>query len=547
MGLSFIQVMLILMAATLISEDLACVSAGLLSATEQLPLGLGILACGVGIWSGDLLLYAIGRGVRDGLLRGDWLSRWITAETLASGEKLITEKGTRFLVASRFLPGSRLPGYLAAGALRYPFRKFMLIMALAVAAWTPLLCFLSLSLGMSVLPWLHDWRLWLVLPAAWLILAFAAKGIPMLFTWRGRRLLVSRWTRLTRWEFWPSWAFYPPVILWIFLLSLRHRSLTVVMLCNPGIRLSGLAMESKSNILSALAKDNPYASAIAAWASLAPGQPEERLTALREFMREHALGYPIVLKPDVGERGQGVAIIRNETAALQYLTECTGLVIAQRYIGGLEFGVFYSRKPGAARGEIISLAQKHPFNLQGDGVHTLEELVLSHPRAVAMAGYFEKKFAREYPRIPGNGEEVKLAEIGTHSRGAIFTDARSLLTDALQNTVDNITAPFSGFHYGRYDLRVPSIEDLRNGRNLQILELNGMTAEPVHIYDPAYPLIRAWIDACAAWSAAFSAGAALRDAGHTAPTIREIWAALNQHRNHPWFEADAILSASSPA
>ncbi len=548
MGLSVIQVMLVLVLATFISEDLACVSAGLLAAASQLNLGLGILACAVGIWSSDMLLYAVGRGFRSGLLRGAWIKRWVSAENLAAGEKLIAEKGSRFLVASRFLPGSRLPGYLAAGALRYPFAKFMLILAFAVAIWTPLLCLLSLAFGMTVLPWFHDWRLWIVIPVAWVALATAAKFFPMLLTWRGRRLLLSRWVRLTRWEFWPSWAFYTPVALWIFWLSLRHRSLTVVTICNPGIPLSGLAMESKSGILTALGKDNPHGDAIATWTALPPGQPEARLAALLSFMHVDGLSFPIVLKPDVGERGQGVAIIRDEAAALRYLTECSDLVIAQRYVGGLEFGVFYSRQPGAVRGDILSIAQKHPFSLRGDGEHTLEELVLTHPRAVAMAAYFAKKFAHQYTRIPALGEEIKLAEIGTHCRGAIFTDARRYLTDALRQSVDDLTQPFSGFHYGRYDLRVPSIEDLKAGLNLQVLELNGMTAEPVHIYDPSYPIIQAWRDVSAGWSAAYAAGSAMRAAGHPVPSLRDIRSALQQHRNHAWFEADTLFSSTaSPA
>jgi hypothetical protein len=492
-----------------------------------------------------MLLYGLGRGLRSGLLRAEWFQRWFPADKLAAGERLIAEKGTRFLFASRFLPGSRLPGYLAAGALRYPWPKFMLILAAAVAVWTPLLCLLSLAFGMTVLPWLHDWRLWIAVPVAWLALATAARCLPMLLTWRGRRLLWSRWIRLTRWEFWPSWAFYLPVALWIAWLALRHRSLTVVTLCNPGIPLSGLAMESKSAILTALGKGNPHAAGIATWTALRPGLPEARLDALRSFMRAHALSYPIVLKPDVGERWQGVAIISDEVAATAYLTACVDVVIAQRYIGGLEFGVFYARQPGADRGDIISLAEKHPFSLHGDGEHTLEELVLAHPRAVAMAAYFAKKFAQEYSRIPGRGEEIKLAEIGTHCRGAIFTDARCHLTDALRRAVDDLTQPFSGFHYGRYDLRVPSIEDLKAGRNLQVLELNGMTAEPVHVYDPGYPLLRAWRDVCAGWTAAYAAGAALRGAGHPVPTLRAIRTALRQHRRHSWFEADNLLATTA--
>jgi membrane protein DedA with SNARE-associated domain len=547
MGMPAAQVMLILVIGTYVSEDLSCVCAGLLAAADQLPVTLGILACGIGIWSSDMLLYLLGRGLADGFLRGPWIKRWIPASKLAAGERLMAEKGTRFLVASRFLPGSRLPGYIAAGALKYPFRRFMLILALAVAIWTPMICLLALSLGMAILPWLHDWRLWIALPAVWLALSLAVKFVPMLFSWRGRRLLVSRWIRLTRWEFWPGWAFYAPITLWILWLSLRHRSVTVVALCNPGIRLSGIAMESKSGILTALGTDNPHASMIATWTALEQGPPEERLLALKTFMQNEGLSYPIILKPDVGERGQGVAIIRDEPDALQYLKECQGLVIAQRYVAGLEFGVFYHRKPGDPRGEIISVAQKHPFSLHGDGQRTLEELVLADPRAVAMAAYFLKKFAHELKRVPAQGEEVPLAQIGTHCRGAIFTDARHHLTADLQRAVDELTTPFDGFHFGRYDLRVPSIEDLKAGRGLQVLELNGMTAEPVHIYQPGYPLWQAWLDVCKAWSAAYAAGAAIRHTGVRVPTIRDVWAALEQHRHHDWFEADSLLPTISHA
>lgn len=301
-------------------------------------------------------------------------------------------------------------------------------------------------------------------------------------------------------------------------------------------------MESKSEILSALAQNNSQSSAIATWTALKMGSPQSRLEALRDFMMGESLSYPIVLKPDVGERGQGVAIIRDEYSALRYLTDCRELVIAQRFIGGLEFGVFYSRKPNSSTGTIISLAQKHTFSLRGDGQHTLQDLVLAHPRAVAMARYYEKKFAHRYTLIPILGEEIKLAEIGTHCRGAIFTDARHHLTEELREAVDAMTKPFNGFHYGRYDLRVPCLEDLKAGRNLQVLELNGLTAEPVHVYDPNYSLIQAWRDVCSGWSLAFAAGAANREAGIPVPRLREIFAALRLHRRYAWFEADTLLA-----
>jgi len=546
-GMSALALMALLMLSTLASEDLACVSAGLLAASGQLPLGLGIVACAIGIWIGDVGLYAVGRGVRRGLLQWPWVIRFVSPARLAVGERFFAQNGTRFLFASRFLPGSRLPGYLAAGALRYPLWKFMLILAIGAIVWAPLLCLLALSLGMSILPWLHDWRLWLAVPFVWLVIGLAGQLAVGLMTWRGRRLLLSRWMRLTQWEFWPGWAFYPPVALWFIWLGIKHRSLTVFTLCNPGIRFGGLVMESKSAILTALGAQNLHSSAIATWTLLVPGETSDRVAALHGFMTAHDLAYPIVLKPDIGERGQGVAIVRDEQAAQRYLAFCRQGVIAQRYIEGLEFGVFYCRQPGDKTGRIVSLSQKHLFSLHGDGVSTLEELIFTHPRALAMAPYYMKKFAERLSEVPAFGVEVKLAEIGTHCRGAIFTDARRHLTEDLCREIDALTQPFVGFHYGRYDLRVPSLEDLKAGRHFQVLELNGVTAEPVHVYQPGYPLWRGWQDVCACWSAAFAAGAAIRSTGHPAPRIRDVIAELKKHRHHAWFEADDLLKKSNPS
>jgi len=531
-----------LVVGTLVSEDLTCVSAGLLAAAGKLPLEAGMAACAAGIWLGDMLLFVIGWLARSGLLRWHWAARQVSSERLQVGEGFLTRHGWQVLLATRFLPGSRLPMYLAAGALRYPPAKFMLILAVGAALWTPPLCWLAMNAGQAVLPWLHDWRLWLLVPLAWFLAVVFGRLVSSVVSWRGRRLWVARWKRFTQWEFWPAWAFYTPILPWLGWLVLRHRSLTVPLLCNPGIRLGGLVMESKSAILSALMQNNPRREAIAAWALLPAGTQDSRMQNLRDFMSAHGLTFPVVLKPDIGERGQGVAVVQDEAEASAYLQSCAHKVIAQRYVTGLEFGVFYCRQPGEARGRILSLAGKHPLSLQGDGQRTLEQLILSHPRAVAMAPYFLKKFATSLATVPGAGEEVKLATLGTHCRGAIFTDERAHLTEALLQAIDELTQPFTGFHYGRYDLRVPSLPELHAGRHLQVLELNGVLAEPVHIYQPGYSLLRAWRDVCEAWSEAFAAGAALRAEGLEPPQLADIWQQLRIHRQHAWFEADHLLS-----
>ncbi len=55
-------------------------------------------------------------------------------------------------------------------------------------------------------------------------------------------------------------------------------------------------------------------------------------------------------------------------------------------------------------------------------------------------------------------------------------------------TFDEIAKRIGAFYYGRFDIRVPNLSDLENGVNISILELNGLTSDAAHIFDPNYRL-----------------------------------------------------------
>jgi hypothetical protein len=101
--------------------------------------------------------------------------------------------------------------------------------------------------------------------------------------------------------------------------------------------------------------------------------------------------------------------------------------------------------------------------------------------------------------------------------------------------MDEIANAFPGFHFGRFDLRVPNEQALREGRELRILELNGLTAEVAHIYDPGNSLFSAWRDIMQQWRLAFAIAAANRRAGARPSSWGEIlsdWGrARREHRN----------------
>jgi hypothetical protein len=332
---------------------------------------------------------------------------------------------------------------------------------------------------------------------------------------------LGKWRRLTRWEFWPSWAVYPPVVIYCGWLALKHRGATVFTAVNPGIGAGGgLVGESKSEILTGLAGAGE---AVAAWTLIVPGDPATRAMQLARFTATHR--WPVVLKPDVGERGAGVVIARDAATVHATLAREPRALIAQAYVAGVEFGVFYMRTPGAETGEIFAITDKRMLTVTGDGRRTLEQLILGDERAVCMGTFFLETFAERLESVPKAGAGVTLAELGTHCRGALFLDGADLVTTELSAAVERVSRTFKGFYFGRYDVRTESAEALRAGR-FTVIELNGLTSEATNIYDPKHSVWFGWRTLMEQWRRAFEIGAANRARGVRPLTVRQIWALL---------------------
>ena len=202
---------------------------------------------------------------------------------------------------------------------------------------------------------------------------------------RWRRKLAGWCGRWSRWEFWPAFLIYPPVALYIAYLGIRFRSLTLFTAANPAIPASGFVGESKHQILEQL-KD---AAELLPHSMLIESRlPAQRIAEAEEFIRRHGLQFPIVLKPDAGQRGAGVSIIRSTEKMQTYLGQGSFPVILQEYISGQEYGVFYYRYPGEDRGRVFSVTEKRMPVLVGDGKRTLEELILEDERAVCLSEFY---------------------------------------------------------------------------------------------------------------------------------------------------------------
>ncbi|HEY2120838.1 MAG TPA: alpha/beta fold hydrolase [Candidatus Acidoferrum sp.] len=524
-----IVLFLALALSTLISEDLACIAAGLLVSDGRAGFLLVTLACLIGIFAGDMMLFLIGKIVGRKTLQWKPVQWLVSPQRLENSQKWLERNGAAVIFTSRFIPGTRLPTYLAAGLLHRRSLRFILYFLVSAAVWTPLLVGSAAGLFLPLMhygPMATKPLLIKIVLTAVLMLILLRVGMKVA-TFRGRRQLVGWLYRKVRWEFWPMYVFYPPVFLYVLYLSVKYRGLTAFTSCNPGIVAGGFVGESKCDILKRLSGARE---AMLRFALIPKGDAAERVETAKAFLERAGLQFPVVLKPDAGQRGSGVAVIRSDEVLSNYLTNTNYDTIIQEYAEGKEFGVFYYRNPKEPTGHIFSITEKRLPVLVGDGVQTLEHLILSDDRAVCMANFYARKNAGRLEKILANGESVQLVELGTHCRGAIFLDGSAAITPALTVTIDRISKTFEGFYFGRYDIRAPSVEDLMAGRNLKIVELNGVSSEATHIYDPKLSLFKAYRVLFEQWRIAFEIGCENRARGCKPATVSELLQFLVQYQ-----------------
>ena len=529
-GVALFATAVLLAVATFASEDLACISAGVLAAQGRIDLTTAILACFAGIFIGDVATMLAGRWLGRGALTRAPLRWWIKPADVERAGRGFAKRETAAIFISRFVPGARVATYFTAGMLSKRPQWIVICLALAAALWAPLLVGASMLLGETFVERLFTGNVLINLVLAAPAIAVLLRLARALATHRGRRLLAGAWARWTQWEFWPMWLFYPPVVAYIAWLTLRHRGLTFTA-ANPAIPASGLVGESKIDILRALNDSE-------GWVARADvlrltGTLEQRIERARATMARLGLRYPVALKPDIGERGSGVSIARDDAQMAAHLRDASEDTIIQEYVPGHEFGVFYVRRPGAARGRIFRITDKRMPVLTGDGARTLSQLILDDARAVAMAEFYIEQQGEAAERVPAIGERVQLVELGTHCRGAIFLDGTALATPALEAAIERVSRHFDGFFFGRYDIRTPDLSAFQRGEGFKVIELNGVTSEATSIYDPKHSLLDAYRTLFEQWRLAFEIGEANLRAGAQPLSWRQLLRLLRTRRLEP--------------
>jgi len=296
---------------------------------------------------------------------------------------------------------------------------------------------------------------------------------------------VRRWYIKTfQWEYWPMWVVYLPVSFYYIYLAIKAKSLFFFSAANPGIETGGAFFESKWKIFQ-LIPSAYYPKTIYITA-------HETLDKVQEALDAASINFPVIAKPDRGECGWLVQKISNIGELTAYLNKVNIPFLIQEYVDyPLEFSIFYYRHPSSNKGILTSITFKKLLTLTGDGHSTIEELILQNDRSFLQFQRLKELNTIDFSSVLQKGEEQVIVPYGNHVLGAMFLDYNHIIDEQLNNTFDTISNQIEGFYFGRFDLRCTSIEDLKQGKNIAILELNGVGAEPAHIYQPGFSFFKA--------------------------------------------------------
>ena len=230
-----------------ISEDAATISSALSLFGGPITWPVGFAACFAGIWLGDLGLYSLARCFGKPILKSRWIARFADPAAIARCQIRFNNHASLALLGSRFVPGTRLPTYLAAGLLSMPVTQFAAVTPFGALVWIGGIFIITKLLGSQALigfSFLQGKIAAIVFTAFFLtatlfllkrLVTDGRDGSPSRplgashgaarpavspyhavskagtcsrsQKWRSP-VLIRRWMH---WEFWPAWLFYIPV------------------------------------------------------------------------------------------------------------------------------------------------------------------------------------------------------------------------------------------------------------------------------------------------------------------------------------------------
>jgi membrane protein DedA with SNARE-associated domain len=416
-------------------EDLAIVLGAYLVVNDIMPVALVALCIYCGMVASDFALYGIGAGAR----YVPWLSRLAIDDRVRSFAAALKSNLLGVVALCRVVPGVVFVAFVACGWARVPLARFTMASLLGSALYLPLMLCIAVVLG-DTLDSRVGWWTW---PFLFCVLSaigflrrqafnFQDRPVPA----GGKRLAHAcpRDARVSAIHRIPSGLFYLPLIAsWMGFAS-RYRSLTLPTIanpCHPGAVMWG---ESKSGYLvDVTGGAREYvADFIAVTRSVGQRTLFADLERIRQFLCSAGLAFPLIAKPDIGRHG--MRRVDDVAALREYLRHFPPgqKVILQRFVPHTgEASVLYARLPGAQSGRVLSLS------FRADGC---------------------------------------------------WRDAWRHVTPEFEARIDAIARSMREFHYGRFNLRFASPDDLMRAENFSVIEIAGITGGTNPDWDRSLPL-----------------------------------------------------------
>ena len=491
--------------ATFVHEFIAIGIAAYSVADHRLSLGLATLVLFTGIVAGDWCIYGLGAAARH--LPG--IRKWTGSRRVLGLQDWSARNLLTVVVTARMLPAGLFPTFTALGWTGVSFVRFARILASVAAIYVPVVLYMLIKADEVAITRFGNW--------AWLVVApVAAAGFvrwprsrqqdlpptPTEQTHAGMPALPQLSTHASLAERVPPLLFYIPTVIQWFYLGFRHGSLTLPTVSNPLIETGGLFGESKSRYLDVVRDEErkwlaPYVSI-----RTGVGGAAHEVGAALGKLRTIGVGFPLVVKPDVGWRGFGVRLVHDEPALRRDIAANPSgqTLILQKYIGDEgEAGIFYVRFPEEKQGRIFSLCFRYFPHVVGDGRSSVAELVGRSPRTrwkesthLGRDSQHRGIAANELHRIPRAGEVVRLSFIGSNRVGGLYRDGRRYITKQLERRIDQISRGIPEFYFARFDVRFSSLDALMAGEGFSIVEINGAGSEAIHIWDPEGSILDAY-------------------------------------------------------
>jgi membrane protein DedA with SNARE-associated domain len=170
---------LVVVVGSWLLEDIVVIGCALLVASGNFNWQTALIILPVGIITGDMGLYLLGRFASGVIYRRKWLNR----RRLLWAEHYFTRHRVKAVFLSRFLPGSRPFTYIAAGLLNTPFWRLLALVSSAAITQTIIYLTLARTVGAALLPYLENPWLRLAVVAA-VISAIALIGLRLLRRYR---------------------------------------------------------------------------------------------------------------------------------------------------------------------------------------------------------------------------------------------------------------------------------------------------------------------------------------------------------------------------